>query len=176
MQLFGLVLWFGATYGQFLTFKLEISTNTQHSVVIAGLGALVSAVVIALTVRAPSVIPAARTIRFWYIASALLTTILVTLVMLYQQLGYTWTCPAMQGTHLVMGSVPTPELIQFLRSGGKECAAYAQFAGLSESMYEPSSVWPRYQLLGGVYILSWALLAALMISVTNCFQVKQTLS
>jgi hypothetical protein len=174
-QLFGLVLWFATTYGQFLNFRLELSATTRHSDVVVGLGALVSAVVIALTLRAPSVFPRTRKIQFWYYSSALLVVAFLALVLLYQELGYLWTCQSSVGPALLKGSVATPRLSEFLAHGGDACSAFEQFPGSSTALYEPSSLWSRYQLLGCVYIFAWVLLAALIISVANCFKMKRGL-
>jgi hypothetical protein len=174
-QLFGLVLWFGATYGQFLNFDLELAANTHHAGVVVGLGALVSAVVIALALNAPAVFRSATEIRFWYFSSAILVMALVALVFLYRELYYTWTCNGGTGSSLLMGSKATPWLLDFLAKGGIKCTAFEQFPGNSEALYEVGSIWSRYQILASVYIVAWAILSALIISVANSFKVRKSL-
>jgi len=170
--LFGIVLWFGSTYAQFLHFHFELSATTQYSNTVVGVGALVSAVVIALALNAPTVFRPARKIRFWYLMSAALVLAIVPLVFLFQELSQLWTCQTSAGLSLVKGETPTPWMLDFLKVNRDACAAFDQFPGNESMLYAAGSSWPRFQLLGGVYILSWAALSALIISVANCFKIK----
>ncbi len=170
-QLFGISLWFSTTYGQFLYFNLELAMNTGHAVVVVGLGALTSAVVIALSLNAAAVFRTASRVSFWYFSSAILMLLLIALVFLYSELHYLWTCQAELGVSLLKGSTPTPELLAFMNAGNVECGAFSRFPGYAGHLYASGSVWPRYQLLALLYIFAWAVLSALIISVVHCFKI-----
>ena len=176
IQLFGLVLWFGSSYAQFVSFNLEIATDTNYAKVVVGLGMLVSAVVIGLTIRAPAIFRLAKRERFWYIASAVALLLVILLLFLYQYLFFSWTCPMKNGPTLLIGAVQTPELIEFIRLGNSICSGFEQFPGNSEALFERNSFWFRFETLALIYIITWSMLSVLIVSLAQCFKVRRTIS
>jgi hypothetical protein len=175
-RLFGLVLWFGASYGQFLDFDLEIAANAQNAQRVAGLGALVSAVALALTLNAPNMFKIASRRRFWYFGTIALVIAFAVFFFLYRDLHFIWTCRSDAGISLLKGADPTPWMQAYLAKGGAACAAFEQFPGNTAALYDEASVWRRYQVLSAIYIVTWAILASLIVSVANCFRIRSGLA
>jgi hypothetical protein len=175
IQLFGLVLWFGTTYAQFLNFDVEIGDDTQYSQIVLGLGALVSAVAIGLTIRAPAVFRIARTARFWYVATILGLLVIVFLIGLYHYLIVSWGCIMPSGRSLLKGSILTSDFSESVRLGANECNEFSNSPGRSDTLYERGSILLRFELIGLVYIIIWAVLSFLIVSVAQSFKVRRNL-
>ena len=166
-QLLLVAAWLVGVGGSFMTFSIELSYGAGHQSTIVGFTQILVAVVCALTllaIKRGALVPKWR--RHYLSVCVFGLVALAVLLLTHIMLGG-WTC-SFGDKKYVIGSTPSLELQRYLASpsGTPDCAHQVRaFQGKTAVMYDKSELLFRFLVLALINMLSWTVLAVLVVLV-----------
>ncbi|WP_146172570.1 hypothetical protein [Mesorhizobium helmanticense] len=158
--------WMFAGIGAFLTYSVELSSTYSLGQNVAAAAQSLVAILFGLIILAMSgskKISTANLVK----GGVVLFVLGVALYFAYLYLEANWTCPYARDRRLIVGETFTPALTEFLEQQKRafSCDLVLDFAGDTTQMFAFSELLFRFLMLGFVYVLTWFVLATLIICI-----------
>lgn len=163
IPLLGTATWLVTSLAAFLVFPIHISSTSNIEGFVVGATVPLVGLVCGFTIVAPRIFQRAMDARFWFWASAVLSGLCAVTLSSYLYFQLSWTCSYVDEVRLVIGDTQLQDCERLLK----------EYAGLTENIFSPSLLRSRFLALAALYVVSWTLVAALVVSIANAFAVKR---